>query len=147
MTVSIEQRIEDLLGHADVWEETKDGLRDMLADHQAGRLDPDDERYIEGLHAKVFGGRVSVPSSNPGKPQGRVRNIAAVKPANDDTAAPSTKRGLDAAALIEALRGDIADLVIPGDMNDRPTAEQDLRGEILAALQSTLDALAAKKES
>lgn len=147
MAVSIEQRIEDLLGHADVWEETKEGLRDMLADHQAGRLDLDDVRYIDGLHAKMFGGRVAGASAGMGKGQNRAHNMAAVKPANDDTAAPSTKRGLDAAALIDALREDVANLVTPGDINDRPTAEQELRGEILAALQSTLDDLAAKKES
>ena len=148
MAVSIEQRIEGLLGHADVWEETKESLRDMLADQKAGRLDPDDARYIEALHAKVFGGRVSAPPAGLGNPmQNRAHDIAPVKPANDDTATQSAQPGLDAAALIGALREDIANLVIPGDMNERPTAEQELRGEILDALQATLNELAAKKES
>ncbi len=148
MAVSIEQRIEDLLGHADVWEETKETLRELLSEHQAGKLDPDDARYIEGLHAKVFGGKSGAQASGGGKPaQGRVRDITAAKPANDDIAASSTKRGLAPAALIDALREDIAHLVIPGDLSDRPSAEQDLRGEILEALQSRLNELAAKKES
>ena len=74
MSASIEQRIGDLLRHSDVWEETKESLREMLSDHQAGKLDPDDERYIEGLHAKVFGGR-SGASESRGKPaQNRVRD-------------------------------------------------------------------------
>lgn len=147
MAVSIEQRIADLLGHADVWEETKEGLRDLLAEHQAGKLDPDDERYIEGLHAKVFGGKSGVSTGGGKLAQNRVRDIAAAKPANDDAVAASTKRGLTVTSLIDALREDIANLVVPGDMNERPTAEQDLRGEILDALQATLNELAAKKES
>jgi hypothetical protein len=148
MPVSIEQRIEDLLGHADVWDETKEGLRDMLADQKAGRLDPDDERYIQRLHEKVFGGRAgqAAPAAS-GKLKNRGLDMTAVKPANDDTAAPSMKRGLDAPALIAALREDIANLVVPGDMNDRPADEQELRGEIVSTLQATLDELAAKKEN
>lgn len=147
MAISIEQRIDDLLGHADVWEETKEGLRELLIEQQAGKLEADDARYIEGLHAKVFGGKVSAPVSG-GKPgQGRVRDITAAKPANDDAVTASARRDLSPAELIDTLREDIANLVIPGDMNERPTAEQGLRGEILDALQETLNALAAKKES
>ena len=62
MSVTIEQRVEDLLRHSEVWDETKETLRDLLSEFKAGTLDPDDARYIEGLHAKMFGERGGAPS-------------------------------------------------------------------------------------
>ena len=56
---TIEQRIDDLLKHTGVWEQTKDTLRDLLAEHKAGTLDAEDASYIEGLHKKMFGGRTA----------------------------------------------------------------------------------------
>ena len=40
--------------------------------------------------------------------------------------------------VIEALRLDIADLVVPKDLAERPQAEQDLRKELLEALEATI---------
>lgn len=147
MSATIEQKVEDLLGHAEVWDETKETLRDLLSEFNTGNLDPDDARYIEGLHSKMFGGRNGAPS-NSGKPSpSRPRDIAAVKPANDDATLRSAKRGLERQALIEALRLDIADLVIGRDIYERPEAEQSLRREIVEALNSTLDVFDDTKES
>ena len=56
---TIEQRVDDLLKHTGVWDETKDTLRDLLVEHKAGKLDAEDARYIEGLHKKMFPGRNS----------------------------------------------------------------------------------------
>jgi hypothetical protein len=75
------------------------------------------------------------------------RDMREVKADNDDVSPSSARSGLTAAELIDALREDIANLVIPADMNEREAAEQDLRGEILEALQATLNELAARKES
>jgi hypothetical protein len=139
MSANIEQRVDDLLKHTGVWDETKETLRELLADHKAGTLDADDASYIEGLHKKMFPGRNagSIPDSksSPSRP----RDIAAVKPANDDAQLASTRRGLSGADLIQALRADIARIVAPGDMAERPQDEQDLRTEILEALNATLD--------
>ena len=54
MTVDIEQRVDDLLKHTGVWDETKETLRELLVEHKAGTLDADDAKYIEGLHKKMF---------------------------------------------------------------------------------------------
>jgi hypothetical protein len=136
---TIEQRIDDLLKHTGVWEQTKDTLRDLLAEHKAGTLDAEDASYIEGLHKKMFGGRTASAGSDAKPAPPRPRDIAAVKPANDDAQLASTRRGLVGADLIQALRQDIAQLVVPGDMADRSQEEQDLRNEILEALTATLD--------
>ena len=139
MSATIEQRIEDLLKHTGVWDETKDTLRDLLADQKAGTLDPDDASYIDGLHKKMFPGRNAATMPDAKATPSRPRDIAAVKPANDDSRLASTRRGLAGADLIQALRVDIAQLVVPGDMAERSQGEQDLRNEILAALNATLD--------
>ena len=139
MSVTIDQRIDDLLKHTGVWEETKDTLRDLLAEHKAGTLDAEDARYIEGLHKKMFPGRNAVPMSETKPSPSRPRDIAAVKLANDDAQLASARRGLAGADLIEALRTDIAHIVVPPDMAERPQEEQDLRTEILEALKATLD--------
>jgi hypothetical protein len=136
---TIEQRIEDLLKHTGVWEQTKDTLRDLLADHKAGTLDAEDASYVEGLHKKMFPGRNAAAVSDAKPAPSRPRDIAAVKPANDDAQLASTRNGLEGADLIQALRQDIAQLVVPGDMADRPQGEQDLRNAILEALTATLD--------
>jgi hypothetical protein len=141
---TIEQRVEDLLKHTGVWDETKDTLRDFLADHKAGKLEAEDARYIEGLHKKMFPGRnaSSMTEAKPGP--SRPRDISAVKAANDDTQLPSARRDLSGADLIKALRADIAHLVVPADMAERPQAEQDQRTAILEALNATLDDIDAK---
>lgn len=137
---TIEQRVEDLLKHTGVWDETKDTLRDLLVEHKAGRLDAEDARYIEGLHKKMFPGRnaASMPEAKP-VPSRPPRDISAVKAANDDTQLPSARRDLSGADLIQALRADIAHLVVPADVAERPQGEQDLRTAILEALNATLD--------
>jgi hypothetical protein len=136
---TIEKRVDDLLKHTGVWEETKETLRDLLAEHKAGTLDAEDARYIEGLHKKMFPGRNAASTFESKASPSRPRDIAAVKPANDDAQLASTRRGLSGADLIQALRADIAHLVVPGDMAERPQDEQDLRTEILEALNATLD--------
>ncbi len=136
---TIEQRIDDLLKHTGVWDETKDTLRDLLSEHKEGTLDAEDASYIEGLHKKMFPGRNAVSTPEAKSTPSRPRDIAAVKPANDDARLASTRRGLAGADLIQALRQDIAQLVVPGDMAERPQGEQDLRNEILEALNATLD--------
>jgi hypothetical protein len=87
----------------------------------------------------MFPGRNAATMSDAKATPSRPRDIAAVKPANDDSRLASTRRGLAGADLIQALRLDIAQLVVPGDMAERPQGEQDLRNEILAALNTTLD--------
>ena len=139
MSATIDQRIDDLLKHTGVWDETKDTLRDLLAEHKAGTLDAEDARYIEGLHKKMFPGRNAAPMSDAKPSPSRPRDIAAVKPANDDAQLASARRGLSGADLIQALRADIAHVVVPADLAERPQAEQDLRTEILEALKATLD--------
>lgn len=151
MTVDIEQRVDDLLKHTGVWDETKDTLRELLVEHKAGTLEPDDARYIEGLHKKMFPGRNSAgasPVPSPGKPvpQG-TRDVREVKADNDDVLLPSARPGLAASELIAALRQDIAGLVTPGDISDRPEAEQTLRREILVAIHEKLDEFDAREES
>ena len=148
MTADIEKRVDDLLKHTGVWEETKETLRELLAEHKAGTLEADDAKYIEGLHKKMFAGRGASASAAPAKsaPQA-TRDMRDVKADNDDTSPSSLRSGLPAAELIDALREDIANLIIPADMNERDAAEQELRGEILEALQATLNELAARKES
>ncbi len=151
MTVDIEQRVEDLLKHTAVWDETKETLRELLAEHKGGTLDADDAKYIEGLHKKMFPGRNAAAgapaAAAPKTGVSNTRDMRNVKADNDDANPSSARSGLPAAELIDALREDIANLVIPGDMNARDAAEQELRGEILEALQTTLNELAARKES
>jgi hypothetical protein len=136
MSMSIEQQVEALLKHAEVWDETKETLRDLLAEAQAGTLDPDDARYVEGLHKKMFSGRG--PSAPVRDTPPRSIDMSSVKAANDDVTLRSARRGLSSADLIEALRLDIADLVVPKDLAERPQAEQDLRKELLEALEATI---------
>jgi hypothetical protein len=64
--------------------------------------------------------------------------MSSVKAANDDVTLRSARRGLSSADLIEALRLDVADLVVPKDFAERPQAEQDLRKELLEALEATI---------
>jgi hypothetical protein len=136
---TIEKRVDDLLKHTGVWDETKETLRDLLAEHKAGTLDAEDASYIEGLHKKMFPGRNAASTPEAKSSPSRPRDIAAVKPANDDAQLVSTRRGLSGADLIQALRADIAHLVVPRDMGERSQEEQDLRTEILDALNATLD--------
>lgn len=151
MTVDIEQRVEDLLKHTAVWDETKETLRELLAEHKGGTLDADDAKYIEGLHRKMFPGRNAAAgapaAAAPKAGVSSTRDMREVKADNDDASPSSARSGLPAAELIDALREDIANLVIPADMNEREAAEQELRGEILEALQTTLNELAVRKES
>jgi len=144
MTVDIEQRVDDLLKHTGVWDETKETLRELLVEHNAGKLDADDAKYIEGLHRKMFPGR----NAAGGAPiatsavQG-TRDVRDVKADNDDTAMPRAPSGLATADLIAALRGDIDDIVTPADM---PEAEEMLRHAIHAALVAKLDEYESKEE-
>ena len=151
MTVDIEQRVEDLLKHTAVWDETKETLRELLAEHKGGTLDADDAKYIEGLHRKMFPGRNAAAgapvAAAPKAGVSSTRDMREVKADNDDASPSSARSGLPAAELIDALREDIANLVIPADMNERDAAEQELRGQILEALQATLNELAVRKES
>jgi hypothetical protein len=139
MSANIEQRVDDLLKHTGVWDETKETLRELLADHKAGTLDAEDASYIEGLHKKMFPGRNASSMPDAKSSPSRPRDIAAVKPANDDAQLASARRGLSGTDLIQALRADIARIVAPADMAERPQGEQDLRTEILEALNATLD--------
>jgi hypothetical protein len=148
LIVDIEQRVDDLLKHTGVWDETKETLRDLLAEHKAGTLDRDDAKYIEGLHKKMFPGRnAAAPGAPAATPPAQApRDVREVKADNDDVALPSARPGLAADELVAALRQDIADLVTPSDISDRPEAEQTLRREILAALHGKLDDFDAKDE-
>ena len=149
--MDIEQRVEDLLKHTAVWDETKETLRELLAEHKGGTLDADDAKYIEGLHRKMFPGRNAAAgapvAAAPKAGVSSTRDMREVKADNDDASPSSARSGLPAAELIDALREDIANLVIPADMNERDAAEQELRGQILEALQATLNELAVRKES
>lgn len=144
MTVDIEQRVDDLLKHTGVWDETKETLRELLAEHKAGKLDAEDARYIEGLHKKMFPGRNAAAGAPVAKaaPQG-TREVREVKADNDDVVLPAAPSGPSAGELISALRTDLAGIVTPPDM---PETEQVLRREILAAINAKLDDYAAKEE-
>ncbi len=87
----------------------------------------------------MFPGRNAAAMPEAKSTPSRPRDIAAVKAANDDAQLASARRGLAGADLIQALRADIAHIVVPGDMAERPQDEQDLRTEILEALKATLD--------
>jgi len=149
MSLDIDQRVDDLLKHTGVWDETKETLRELLAEHKAGTLDPEDARYIEGLHRKMFPGR-NVGASAPGAPAAKAasqatRELRDVRADNDDVLLPSARTGLASTELVAALRQDIAGLVVPADGSERPEAEQVLRREILAALNAKLDEFDAKE--
>lgn len=146
MKKPIEQTIEALLRHPGVWDETKESLRDMLADHQAGRLDPDDARYIEALHQKLDGGAAKAVTSHDRGSRASTSTIAkAGPPANDTAPAFASQRPMDSAAgLVALIKSDIEALVMPSTMGDRSEAEQQLRREILGALESSLQDLADK---
>jgi hypothetical protein len=147
MAVDIEQRVEDLLKHTGVWDETKETLRELLAEHKAGKLDPEDASYIEGLHKKVFQGR-NAAAGAPAAPLAKAgaqgtRDVREVKADNDDTAMQRAASGLATGELIAALRRDIDDIVTPEDM---PEAEEMLRHALHAALVAKLDEYEAKEE-
>lgn len=144
MNKPIEQTIEALLRHPGVWDETKESLRDMLADHQAGRLDPDDARYIEALHQKLNGGAAKSVISHDRGARASTSTIAkAGSPANDTAPAFASQRPMESAAgLVAMIKSDIEALVIPSTMGDRSEAERQLRREILGALNGSLDDLA-----
>ncbi len=144
MTVDIEQRVDDLLKHTGVWDETKETLRELLAEHKAGALDAEDAKYIEGLHKKMFPGR----NAGAGAPMAKSsvqssREAREVKADNDDAAMPRAPSGLATGELIAALRRDIDDIVTPADM---PEAEEMLRHAIHAALVAKLDEYESKEE-
>jgi hypothetical protein len=144
VTVDIERRVEDLLKHTGVWDETKETLRELLAEHKAGKLDPEDARYIEGLHKKVFGGRGAAPGASVTNAAAQgTRDVREVKADNDDTAMQRAPSGLATSELIAALRRDIDDIVTPADM---PEAEEMLRHALHAALVAKLDEYEAKEE-
>jgi hypothetical protein len=147
MTADIEQRVEDLLKHTGVWDETKETLRELLGEHKAGTLDPEDARYIEGLHKKMFPGRTVASAAPVAKAAAQAtRDVREVRADNDDMLLPSARAGHAASELIAALRQDIAGLVTPADISVRPEAEQVLRREILAALHARLDEFDAREE-
>jgi len=144
MTVDIEQRVEDLLKHTGVWDETKETLRDLLAEHKAGTLDAEDARYIEGLHKKMFPGRNAAAGAPVGKAAAQgSREVREVKADNDDALLPRAPDGPSRGELIAALREDLAGIVTPSGM---PEGEQVLRRDILAAINAKLDDYAAKEE-
>ncbi len=147
MAVDIEQRVDDLLKHTGVWDETKETLRELLTEHLAGRLEAEDARYIEGLHKKMFPGRNAAAGAPVGKggPQG-TRDVREVKADNDDVMLPSAANGIAMGELIANLRQDVTGIVTPADIAERPEAEQVLRREILAALELKFDEYAAKEE-
>lgn len=144
MSLTIERAVEQLLGHPSVWDETKERLRELLAEHKDGKLDPDDERYIYALHQKMHPGKVSLAPANANpRPKASSSSAATVAPPKP----ASQASGLDQAALIAALREDLANLVIPEDMASRPSSEQELRGAVLETLQAALNDVAANQES
>ena len=135
--MDIEQRVEDLLKHTGVWDETKETLRELLAEHKAGTLDGDDARYIESLHKKMFPGRNAAAGAMTKPAVKGTREVRDVKADNDDAAMPAT-------SVIAALRRDIPSIVTPPDM---PDEEEALRREILAALEAKLDEYESNQES
>lgn len=144
MTVDIEQRVDDLLKHTGVWDETKETLRELLAEHKAGTLDGEDAKYIEGLHKKMFPGRNAAAGTPIAKSSVQsTREVRDVKADNDDAMVPAARSGPAASELIASLRRDIDDIVTPSDM---PEAEQMLRHAIHAALVAKLDEYESKEE-
>ena len=146
MSITIERAVEQLLGHPSVWAETKERLRELLAEHNEGKLDPDDQRYILALHQKMHPGKVSLAPAN-ANPRPKAGASSPASPSSAPPRPASQAAGLDAEALIAALREDIANLVIPEDMANRPSDEQALRAAALETLQAALSDLAAKNES
>jgi len=141
--VDIEQRVDDLLKHTGVWDETKATLRELLAEHRAGALDAEDAKYIEGLHKKMFPGRNAAGAPIAKSSVQGTREVRDVRADNDDTVLPAASSGPSTGEVIAALRQDIAGIVTPPDM---PDTEQTLRREILAALEAKLDEYEAREE-
>ena len=141
MTVDIEQRVDDLLKHTGVWDETKATLRELLAEHKAGTLDAEDAKYIEGLHRKMFPGRNAAAGAPIAKPsmQG-TREVRDVRADNDDTALPRAPSGLTTGELLAALRRDIDDIVTPADMPETERLRATMRADRPRASAHSVDA-------
>jgi hypothetical protein len=52
--VQVDQLVGELLARGDMNDDTTLELNRILSDWRAGKLDPDDAAYLEGLHAKIM---------------------------------------------------------------------------------------------
>lgn len=52
--MQVDQLVGELLARGDMNDDTTLELNRILSDWRAGKLDPDDAAYLEGLHAKVM---------------------------------------------------------------------------------------------
>ena len=52
--MQVDQLVGELLARGDMNDDTTLELNRILSDWRAGKLDPDDAAYVEGLHAKIM---------------------------------------------------------------------------------------------
>jgi hypothetical protein len=64
--VQPDQLIAELIGTGTMNEETLAELERMRADYAAGKLDPDDDRYLRALHARITGAPLPEPVDETG---------------------------------------------------------------------------------
>lgn len=60
--------IRELIATGTMNEDTLADLERMRADYEAGRLDPDDEAYLQALHARLTNSPMPEPHDTPAEP-------------------------------------------------------------------------------
>ena len=63
--MQIDQLIKELIATGSMNDDTLADLNQMLADFEAGKLDPDDEVYLRALHARLTGAPPPEPEPEP----------------------------------------------------------------------------------
>jgi hypothetical protein len=96
--LQIDALIRELIATGTMNEETLADLNRMLADFEAGKLDPDDEVYLRALHARLTGAPPAEPEEAPADPD-RI---------DGHTIAEWRDRALQAEAEVAALRDQLA---------------------------------------
>ena len=70
-----DELIRELIATGTMNEDTLAELERMRADHEAGRLDPDDEAYLRALHARVTNAPLPDPEPEPGREPARLDGL------------------------------------------------------------------------
>ena len=66
--MQVDELIRELIATGTMNEDTLADLERMRAEHDAGKLDPDDEAYLRALHAKVTNAPVPEPVEEAAEP-------------------------------------------------------------------------------
>ncbi|MDP1731489.1 MAG: hypothetical protein Q8L54_10015 [Devosia sp.] len=96
--MQLDALIRELIATGTMNEETLADLNRMLADFEAGKLDPDDEVYLRALHARLTNAPRPEPEEAPAEPD-RI---------DGHTMAEWRDRALRAEAEVASLRGRLA---------------------------------------